>query len=64
MDNMNKKKLSSLILLVDFQKAFDSLSHSYIQCYETIRVWQQYPQLEQAILPWKRRLSHDEGESY
>ena len=30
MDNANKKKLSGLILLVDFQKAFDSLSHTYI----------------------------------
>ena len=31
MENVNKKKLSSLILLVDFQKSFDSLSHAYIQ---------------------------------
>ena len=31
MKDVNKKKLSSLILLVDFQKAFDSLSHAYIQ---------------------------------
>ena len=26
----NRKKLESLILLIDFRKAFDSLSHKYI----------------------------------
>merc|ERR1712059_46935 len=35
MENVNKRKLSSLIFLINFQKAFDSLSHSYI--YNTIK---------------------------
>ena len=42
----NKKKLESLILLIDFKKAFDSLTHNYIDnCLkmfnfgESIRRW-------------------------
>ena len=31
MKNYNEKKLASLILCIDFRKAFDSISHIYIQ---------------------------------
>ena len=41
-----KKKIESLILLIDFRKAFDSLSHKYIDecpkmfnCGPSIRKW-------------------------
>ena len=30
MKHANRKKIESLILLIDFRKAFDSLSHKYI----------------------------------
>ena len=30
MKHANKKKMESLILLIDFKKAFDSLTHKYI----------------------------------
>ena len=29
--NYNNKKIASLILCIDFRKAFDSINHSYIQ---------------------------------
>ena len=31
MKNYNEKKIAGLILAIDFKKAFDSISHSYIQ---------------------------------
>ena len=31
MKNYNEKKIASLILAIDFKKAFDSINHNYIQ---------------------------------
>ena len=31
MQNYNEKKITGLILAIDFRKAFDSINHEYIQ---------------------------------
>jgi hypothetical protein len=36
MDHVNKKKMESLILLVDFKKAFDSINTKFINSAQTI----------------------------
>ena len=47
MEHTNQKKLKSLILLIDFRKAFDSLSHKYIN--ECLRMFNFGPSIRKWV---------------